>query len=152
LILRDEGPCLLFIGEAPGAHEDATGLPFQGSAGRIFNLALSFCTTAFHFDITNIIGCRPTRYSSKTHSYVNRAPSPQEIAACKPRLDQLLSTITYSGVVYLGSVAQAYRVRGIPSLTLVHPAAILRKEYKLYDIKLFAHKLDQYVISNFERR
>lgn len=45
-----------------------------------------------------------------------------------------------------------FKIRKKPSLLLQHPEAILKKEYKLYDIKNFAYKLDEYVNAHFETR
>lgn len=147
LILTAPSPFVLFIGEAPSELEDIRGLPFIGEAGRIFNYSLSLCKTSFSFEITNLIACRPTRYSTRHYSYINRPPRPNEIEACKPRLTSLLATVKYSGIIYLGNEAQQHKVRGIPTCALLHPAAILRKEFKLYDIKRFASLLDTFILS-----
>lgn len=154
--LRGKTPIILFIGEAPGLQEDITGLPFQGEAGRVFNLCLSYCHSSFDFEITNIVGCRPTK-QSKYNNTINREPSPQEITACLPRLEELVMYVPYDGIVYLGSVSQKFKAtRKLlnrtppPSLSLKHPSYILRQEFKLYEIKEFARKLDTYVNTNFE--
>jgi len=66
---------LFFIGEAPGKHEDATGMPFQGRSGSFLEKA--FEETGINRNdvfITNIVKCRPPR---------NRKPSPLEMKTCK---------------------------------------------------------------------
>ena len=143
------GPLLLFIGEAPGDQEDATGLPFQGQSGRVFNLMLSLTTSSFQFEITNVVACRPSTVG-KYGAIVNRTPSSQEIEKCMPRLYHLITSVKYEGIVYLGSVAKAFPASS--ALNLTHPAAILRKEYKLYDLKKEAKKLDHYVSNLLEAR
>lgn len=143
-------PFILFLGEAPGEQEDVTGLPFQGESGRIFNYCLSLCKTSFTFEVTNLVACRPATYSS-FGTLVNRTPTSKEISSCKPRLDQIIRNITYDGIVYLGSLASNYPTT-LPTVTLLHPAFILRKEYKMYDMKHFAKALDNYVSSYFETK
>ncbi len=146
LIQIEQGPFILFIGEAPGNHEDITGLPFQGRAGFIFNWCLSLCHTTFHFEVTNIIACRPTKWGISTFSVVNRTPDSIEIAACLPRLTELTDDVTYDAIVYLGATAREFSApKGLSSLSLQHPAKILREEYKWYHVKEFALLLDRFV-------
>jgi uracil-DNA glycosylase family 4 len=142
----EQGPFILFLGEAPGNHEDITGLPFQGRAGMILNWCLSLCTTTFHFEITNIVACRPTKWGINDYSVINRTPSPQEIKACMPRVQELTDDVTYDAIVYLGATAREFSCpKGLSSLSLPHPTAILRKEYKWHDVKEFALLLDRFV-------
>lgn len=130
---------ILFIGEAPGKTEDALGEPFVGESGRIFKLILEElnhqCPVSFSYTITNIVGCRPPD---------NRQPLPPEIEACKPHIDELVETLTPTGIAYLGKVAKAYKIK-LPVVNLVHPAFILRKEYKLLPIIREAHKLANFL-------
>ena len=142
-------PLLLFLGEAPGEQEDVSGLPFQGEAGRVFNYSLSLCTVAFRFEVTNVVGCRPATYG-RFGQLVNRQPTAQEIKACSPRLTQLFRRIVYDGIIYLGATARENCDTTLPTTNLLHPAHILRKEYKLHDIKLFAREINNYVSTNFE--
>ena len=88
-------------------------------------------------------------FSTRSYSYVNRPPTKEEIKECYPRLSSLVEEVKYDGIVYLGNETQVFKVRKIPTLSLRNPGAILKREYKLYDIKSFAHKLDTYVSSNF---
>jgi len=146
LILLERGPFILFLGEAPGEQEDVTGVPFCGPAGRIFNLCLSRCTTSFHFEVTNVVACRPMKWGKSELSVVNRTPTQKEIDSCLPRIQQLTSEVKYDGIVYLGKIALNYPT-SLPSVQLPHPSSILRMEYKWHDIKQFALKLDRYVSS-----
>lgn len=154
LPLRPFPQFLLFIGEAPGETEDILGRPFVGDSGRLFNFMLSFCTTSFDFEITNVVACRPTTASLPDYKpgdqIRNRKPQQPEIEKCLPRVDSLVRNIPYTGYVLLGEVAGDLKV---PSrVKLNHPAFILRQEYKLGLIKEFALKLDNYVKTLCEDR
>lgn len=150
---------ILFIGEAPGEQEDHTGLPFQGPSGRILHMMFKFVSSPFSYYITNTVGCRPTIQLSETR-IENREPTPEEQAACKPRLDQLVQQTQFDGVVYLGKLAESYRTKDhngpknlfTRTVTLLHPAAIARMEFKLGAIKTQARKLDQYVIATTQTK
>lgn len=152
-------PHLFFIGEAPEAQEDHSGLPFQGPSGRILHTVFSFVWEPFSYTITNVVGCRPT-IEDWRGDLINREPSPQEIEACRPRLEQLVNSIHFDGVVYLGKVATSFKPKTFlgprnlfsRSLDLLHPAAILRMEYKLHTIKQQAAELSNYVKSTTVQR
>jgi uracil-DNA glycosylase len=125
---------LMFIGEAPGFHEDKQGEPFVGAAGQLLNRMLAEIEIRREdVYINNVILCRPPG---------NRDPLPDELEACKPWLDERMALIDPAVVVTLGNWATRYilgsqvsisRVRGqrfpwngrtvIPTF---HPAAILR--------------------------
>ena len=143
-----ESPLLLFIGEAPGQSEDITGLPFHGRAGQIFNFTLSLCKTSFRFHITNLVACRPTHLNKKGQ-VTNRQPTKEEIETCLPRFEDILySSISprYQGVIHLGSLSKEnLKIPDIPSEQLIHPAFIARMEYKLYEIKRCAARIDHLV-------
>jgi DNA polymerase len=124
---------LMFIGEAPGFHEDKQGEPFVGAAGQLLNRLLSEIETPREdVYINNVILCRPPG---------NRDPLPDELEACKPWLDERIELVDPVVIVTLGNWATRYilgqnvsisRVRGqrfpwngrtvIPTF---HPAAIL---------------------------
>jgi uracil-DNA glycosylase family 4 len=124
---------LMFVGEAPGFHEDRQGLPFVGAAGQLLDTMLG----SIGFDrtgctICNVIKCRPPG---------NRDPMPDEIEACRPFLEAQLRFIKPRVVVTLGNFATRFilakqvsisRVRGqrfeLNGLTVIptfHPAAVL---------------------------
>jgi uracil-DNA glycosylase len=129
----DPNADLMFIGEAPGFHEDKQGEPFVGAAGQLLNQLLSEIEVprgAVY--INNVILCRPPG---------NRDPLPDELEACQPWLDERIAIIDPAVVVTLGNWATRYilgrqisisRVRGqrfpwngrtvIPTF---HPAAVL---------------------------
>jgi uracil-DNA glycosylase len=124
---------LLFIGEAPGFHEDRQGRPFVGAAGQLLDsmlasIGLDRSTCA----IANVIKCRPPN---------NRDPLPDEIETCRPYLDAQLEFMQPTVIVTLGNFATRFvlarqvsisRVRGqrfsVGGRTVIptfHPAAIL---------------------------
>lgn len=72
-------PLLMVVGEAPGEHEDMTGLPFQGQSGALLRKACASLEIDLPRDawITNTVCCRPPK---------NRNPETRERAACEPRL------------------------------------------------------------------
>jgi uracil-DNA glycosylase family 4 len=88
---------LLLVGEAPGAKEDATGLPFQGLAGRFLDRSLGeLGVTRERVYITSTNKCRPPR---------NRNPRPDEVAACAPYLDRQLALLRPRVVLAMGGIA-----------------------------------------------
>ena len=125
---------IMFIGEAPGFHEDQQVRPFVGAAGRFLEELLeSIGLTREEVYITNVIKCRPPS---------NREPLPDEIEACKPFLNQQIELIQPKLVVTLGrfSMARAFpkarisRVHGRPRkiggvlyYPMYHPAAALHQ-------------------------
>jgi uracil-DNA glycosylase family 4 len=132
-----EGPDdadILFIGEAPGFHEDQQGRPFVGAAGRFLEeLLASIDLKREQVFIANVIKCRPPG---------NRDPLPEEIEACKPFLDRQIELIKPQLVVTLGrfSMARAFpkarishihgqprKIGGVIYYPMYHPAAALHQ-------------------------
>ena len=89
---------LLLIGEAPGAEEDASGLPFVGRSGQLLDQLLRQAGFDPGHDtyICNAIKCRPP---------ANRRPTPAELAACRPWLAQQLTLVQPELVVLVGATA-----------------------------------------------
>ncbi len=127
---------LMFIGEGPGADEDATGRPFVGAAGQLLDKMINAMT--FRRDevfIANVVKCRPPG---------NRAPLPDEMGACLPYLQRQIELVKPKVIVALGATAMAglfkepisiTRARGnwmaycaIPLMPTFHPAYLLRRE------------------------
>lgn len=125
---------IMFIGEAPGFHEDQQGIPFVGAAGRFLNELLDQAgidrTSVF---ISNVIKCRPPG---------NRDPQVNEVQACKAYLDRQIEIIKPKVIVTLGrhSMARAFpdekislvhgRARKVDDLIyfpMFHPAAALHQ-------------------------
>ncbi len=88
----------LFVGEGPGADEDAQGEPFVGQAGKLLDSMLAAIKLKRGNDvyIANIVKCRPP---------ANRAPEPEEIAACLPYLQRQIGLIQPRLIVALGKTA-----------------------------------------------
>ena len=127
---------LVFVGEGPGADEDAQGLPFVGKSGQLLDkmiAAMGYSPDDIY--ICNIVKCRPPE---------NRKPEPAEMAACSPFITQQLAMIKPKVIVALGGTAVQgllpnvtegiTRMRGkwkiyqqtIPVMPTFHPAYLLR--------------------------
>ncbi len=138
---------IVIIGEAPGANEDAQGLPFVGRSGQLLDRLLT--ETGIVRDdvyICNVVKCRPPQ---------NRDPRPEEVATCAPFLRAQLETLRPRVLCALGLHAtrwllpgkepmaklrgQILEYRSIPTIATYHPAAILRnprlKDNALADLK-----------------
>jgi uracil-DNA glycosylase family 4 len=125
---------IMFIGEAPGFHEDRQGRPFVGAAGRFLEeLLASIGLTREEVYICNVIKCRPPG---------NRDPLSDEIDACKPYLDKQIELIQPKLIVTLGRYSMARyfpnasisRIHGQPKriggriyYPMFHPAAALHQ-------------------------
>jgi DNA polymerase len=125
----------LFVGEAPGAEEDAKGEPFVGQAGRLLDnmLAALGIARGANVYIANVLKCRPPG---------NRTPEPREAEACRPYLDRQIELLRPGIIVALGKSAattlldvdasiaslrgRVHRYRGVPLIVTYHPAYLLR--------------------------
>jgi len=88
---------ILFVGEAPGADEDAQGRPFVGRAGRLLDKVIEACgLKRSDVFIANILKCRPPE---------NRDPRPEEIISCLPYLQRQIEIIDPEIIVALGAHA-----------------------------------------------
>jgi DNA polymerase len=88
---------LMFVGEAPGFHEDQQGIPFVGQAGKLLDKLLGgIGLQRSDIMIANVLKCRPPQ---------NRDPLPEEIAACEPHLFRQLELIQPKLVATLGNFA-----------------------------------------------
>ena len=91
---------LMFVGEAPGLHEDRQGLPFVGAAGQLLDTMLrSIGLDRTQCTICNVIKCRPPG---------NRDPMPDEIESCRPFLEAQLRFIRPRVIVTLGNFATRF--------------------------------------------
>ena len=132
----------LFIGEGPGRNEDLQGLPFVGPAGKLLDnmlLAMGLSRTENAF-IANVVKCRPTDDDGR-----DRAPAPDEAAACMPYLQRQIELIQPAILVALGKTAaisllglpadspvgklrgQVFEYQGLPLVVTYHPAYLLRR-------------------------
>jgi DNA polymerase len=119
-----EGPVnakTMFIGEGPGRQEDLEGRPFVGRAGKFLDECLQ--SIGLHREqvfITNIVKCRPTE---KAGNWVkDRKPTTEEIAACKPYLDQQIELLRPEVICTLGDTArsQVFKRFGLEEDTIGH--------------------------------
>ncbi len=132
-----DGPAearILCVGEAPGANEDRTGLPFVGRAGKLLDrLLLSVGFSRSEVFICNVLKCRPPG---------NRNPLPDEIEACSPFMLRQVELVRPAVIVALGTFAaqtllgtrdslrhlrgRTHLYEGYPLVVTYHPAALLR--------------------------
>ena len=131
----DEKAEWLFVGEGPGAEEDAQGEPFVGQAGKLLdNMLLAIkLRRGKNVYIANIVKCRPPN---------DRAPERDEIATCLPYLQRQIELIKPRLIVALGKTAATallgkdatlgslrgtlHDYHGIPLVVTYHPAYLLR--------------------------
>ena len=136
LVFGDGSPNarLMFVGEGPGADEDASGIPFVGKAGQLLNnMIAAMGLKREEVYIANIVKCRPPS---------NRTPEPDEANTCTPFLFRQIDVIRPEVLVALGATAATYltgqrqplagqrgRVhafRGTKLIVTYHPAFLLR--------------------------
>lgn len=128
---------LMLIGEGPGQNEDETGVPFVGRAGQLLTQILESVqiNRAQDIYICNIVKCRPPQ---------NRAPLPEEMAACfpylkaqiewvRPKLILLAGTTAMKGILGIGSGITKVRgqwfdtpYHGAKAMPIFHPSYLLR--------------------------
>ena len=103
---------LMFVGEAPGFHEDKQGVPFVGAAGKLLSKLLEgIGMTRDEVYIANVLKCRPPG---------NRDPLPEEIASCEPHLFKQIELIQPKLIATLGNFATKL-LSGKPNgITQVH--------------------------------
>ncbi len=103
---------LMFVGEAPGMHEDLQGLPFVGRAGKLLEQLLEEVgLQRSDVFITNVLLCRPPG---------NRDPQPDEIDTCKPYLHRKIELIEPKVICTLGNFATKLLTRSQRGITGVH--------------------------------
>jgi DNA polymerase len=103
---------LMFVGEAPGFHEDQQGVPFVGQAGKLLDRLLEgIGLTRADVFVANVLKCRPPG---------NRDPLPEEIAACEPHLFRQIELIEPTLVATLGNFATKLLSGRPTGITRVH--------------------------------
>jgi uracil-DNA glycosylase len=142
----------LFVGEGPGAEEDAQGEPFVGQAGKLLDSMLAAIGIARGREvyIANVVKCRPPG---------NRTPAPEEAAACAAYLDRQIALIRPRVIMALGKTAairllggeaslasmrgKVHAYKGTPLIVTYHPAYLLRtlaEKAKAWEDLLFARR------------
>jgi DNA polymerase len=133
---------LMFVGEAPGRDEDEQGLAFVGKAGQLLTKIIE--AMGYKRDdvfICNVLKCRPPN---------NRNPEPDEVASCRPFLEEQIRLIAPRVIVTLGTfAAQALletdesigrlrgrwkSARGVRVMPTFHPAFLLRSPERKKDV------------------
>jgi DNA polymerase len=136
LVFGDGSPSarLMFVGEGPGADEDAQGLPFVGKAGQLLNnMIAAMGLKREQVYIANVVKCRPPG---------NRTPEPDEANTCSPFLFRQIDVVRPQVLVALGATAATYLLgqrqplaglrgrvhafRGMQLIVTYHPAYLLR--------------------------
>ena len=136
LVFGDGSPSarLMFVGEGPGADEDAQGLPFVGKAGQLLNnMIAAMGLKREEVYIANVVKCRPPG---------NRTPEPEEANTCSPFLFRQIDVVRPQVLVALGATAATYLLgqrqplaglrgrvhafRGMQLIVTYHPAYLLR--------------------------
>jgi DNA polymerase len=103
---------LVFVGEAPGFHEDKQGVPFVGQAGKLLTRLLEEVgLSRDDVYIANVLKCRPPG---------NRDPQPDEIEACEPHLFRQLELIRPKVIATLGNFATKLLTGSPLGITRVH--------------------------------
>ena len=132
-----EGPVdaeIMFVGEAPGFHENEQGRPFVGAAGKFLDQLLEQAELSrSEVFIANVVKCRPPG---------NRDPEPEELLACRAYLDAQIEAVNPSIIVTLGRISmsgyfpgakitsihgQMKRIDGRFVIPMYHPAAALHQ-------------------------
>src|SRR5258705_1463561 len=146
---------LMVVGEAPGANEDAQGVPFVGQAGQLLTKILEAIKLGRDdVFIANVLKHRPPG---------NRNPLPEEVTACSPYLVRQIELVKPKVILALGTFAaqtlletkltigklrgQIHRYYGVPLIVTYHPAALLRnpawKRPTWEDVQLARRILDR---------
>lgn len=128
---RGKLPCdLLFIGEAPGKSEDMLGKPFIGPAGHLIDdIILQVVPQELRVAFTNLVSCIPLENEGEEKGNKLGQPPKAAIAACAPRLREMVTMAKPRAIVCVGKLASEYVLKmdfKVPLIDIVHPAAILR--------------------------
>ena len=130
----DPAADIMFVGEAPGADEDAQGVPFVGRAGQLLTKMIeAMGLSRDQVYIANVLKCRPPG---------NRDPEPDEVERCEPFLFQQIASVQPKVIIALGAFAartllksqdpisrlrgQVYEYRGAHLIPTFHPSFLLR--------------------------
>jgi DNA polymerase len=149
----DPNAKLMFVGEGPGADEDASGLPFVGRGGQLLNNMIgAMGLTREQVYIANVVKCRPPN---------NRTPEPDEAHTCSPFLFRQIDVVRPQVIVALGQTAVTYLtgekrplsawrgtvhpLRGTKLIVTYHPAFLLRdpnqKKHAWADLQIAMREL-----------
>ncbi|MDW7731467.1 MAG: uracil-DNA glycosylase [Methanolobus sp.] len=135
-------PKVLFIGEAPGKTEDATGIPFSGRAGKKLDEMIGYMGLSVEdYAVINVLKCRPPN---------NRKPRKNEIEQCKPFLMAQIELLAPKVIILLGNTAEeafcdgkkkmkwgvpVVNDEGTNILKIYHPAAMIYQRSRVDEQK-----------------
>ena len=149
----DPNARLMFVGEGPGADEDASGIPFVGKGGQLLNnMIAAMGLRREQVYIANVVKCRPP---------ANRTPEPDEAHTCSPFLFRQIDVVRPEVIVALGQTAVTYLtgekrplsgwrgtvhpLRGTKLIVTYHPAYLLRdpnqKKFAWADLQIAMREL-----------
>lgn len=149
----DPNARLMFVGEGPGADEDASGIPFVGRGGQLLNnMIQAMGLKREQVYIANVVKCRPPQ---------NRTPEPEEAHTCSPFLFRQIDVVRPQVIVALGQTAVTYLtgekrplsgwrgtvhpLRGTKLIVTYHPAFLLRdpnqKKHAWADLQIAMREL-----------
>jgi len=149
----DPNARLMFVGEGPGADEDASGVPFVGRGGQLLNnMIQAMGLKREQVYIANVVKCRPP---------ANRTPEPDEANTCSPFLFRQIDVVRPQVIVALGQTAVTYLtgekrslaawrgtvhpLRGTKLIVTYHPAFLLRdpnqKKHAWADLQIAMREL-----------
>jgi len=150
---------VMLIGEAPGADEDETGVPFVGRAGKLLNELMRECGISREKDlyICNTLKCRPPE---------NRDPKPEEKNACENYLMAQINIVRPKLIVLCGATAAKFflgddikisQIRGkkymlfnsIPATVIFHPSYLLRNHSEEVNSPRWLTKKDLTAVKKF---
>ena len=150
---------IMLIGEAPGADEDAQGVPFVGRAGKLLSKLIeeTGLSRENDFYICNTVKCRPPE---------NRVPTTEEKECCKKYLESQISIVHPKLIVLCGATAaksflgedlKITKIRGnrymldckIPAIVIFHPSYLLRNQSEEENSPRFLTRRDLQAIKNF---
>lgn len=115
---------IMFVGEAPGYHEDRQGKPFVGAAGKLLDQLLGkIGLQRREVYIANVIKCRPPE---------NRNPRAEEIESCKPYLWEQIALIQPKVVCTLGNFSTQLLLGQKVGITKVRGQAFVRQNYTVF--------------------
>lgn len=122
----NSGARIMFVGEAPGATEDKTGIPFAGAAGKRLDTLLALARLSReNIFIANVLKCRPPK---------NRDPKRREVKACKHFLEAQVACVNPAVLVGLGNFGTRFLLGDDVNITEVHGTFFKKNERYVYPV------------------
>jgi len=145
----DPNASLMFVGEAPGFHEDQKGEPFVGAAGKLLDQLLKqiLGLNRSNVYIANVLKCRPPE---------NRDPKPEEISACKPFMLRQIEIVDPLIVVTLGNFSTRLLLDRTVFISKIHGEPIIINNRRVFPVyhpaaALYATKTKELLIEDFKK-